>query len=83
MGRVHRNMEKWGYKFLNHIPQGSTCDVWTAQSLLTDVVVAVKVIKKAPLFPELQAIVSKELQIHKKLDNPFIIRLYIHISTEF
>lgn len=83
MGRVHRNMEKRGYKFLNHIAQGSTCDVWTAQSLLTDVVVAVKVIKKAPLFPELQAIVSKELQIHKKLDNPFIIRLYDYFEDDY
>lgn len=80
---IRSNMEKNGYLFLSHIGRGGTCDVWTARSLATDVVVAIKVMEKVSTCPELDEWVARELDVHKRLNHPFIVKLFDYFEDAF
>lgn len=67
------------YEKVEHLAQGSTCDVWTARSKKTGQMYALKIIPKSTNDPQNATYVEEmrnEIDILKKIDHPNVFRVY-------
>lgn len=84
MSRTAKPTEQYvgNYKFLQSIGEGHSGKVRLALHIITEEMVAVKIIDKTRLNPAWMKNLLREVHIMKLLDHPQIIKLYEVIDTE-